>query len=112
PPGAGRFVGIPPSSSCAAAPLFGVCLCLPVSSPISLPFSLTSWTRGKNSEDTFEGLMLMMILSFMRVVAYHAQVDLDALWEKFRLRRLTLRQLAEEWLMSLYEALPLWQDAG
>jgi len=70
------------------------------------------WTRGKNSEDIFEALMLMMILSFMLVVAYHAQVDPDALWEKFHLRRLTLRQLAEEWLMSLYDALPLWEDAG
>jgi len=70
------------------------------------------WTRGKNSEEIFEALMLMMILSFMLVVAYHAQVDPEALWEKFRLRRLTLRQLAEEWLMSLYNALPLWKDAG
>lgn len=70
------------------------------------------WTRGKNSEDTFEVLMLMMILSFMLVVAYHAQVDPDALWEKLRLRRLTLRHLGEEWLMTLYEAIPLWEDAG
>jgi len=70
------------------------------------------WTRGKNSEDTFEVLMLMMILSFMLVVAYHAQVDPDALWEKLRLRRLTLRHLAEDWLMTLYEAIPLWEDAG
>ncbi|MGH7430120.1 MAG: hypothetical protein ACREJ4_17435, partial [Candidatus Methylomirabilaceae bacterium] len=60
------------------------------------------WTRGKNSADIFEALMLMMILSFLLVVAYHAQVDKDALWEKLRLRQLTLRQLAEEWLMSLY----------
>ena len=70
------------------------------------------WTRGKNSEDIFEVLMLMMTLSFMLVVAYHAQVDKDALWEKFRLRRLTMRQLAEEWLMSLEDALALWADAG
>jgi len=70
------------------------------------------WTRGKNSEDTFEGLMLMMILSFMLVVAYHAQVDKDALWEKLRLRRMTLRQLAEGWLMSLYRAIPIWANAG
>jgi len=62
------------------------------------------WTRGKNSEDTFEALMLMMILSFMLVVAYHAEVDKAALWKKYRLRRLTLRQLAEEWMMSLYDA--------
>jgi hypothetical protein len=70
------------------------------------------WTRGKNSSEIFEALMLMMILSFMLVVAYHAQVDPEALWEKFRLRRLTLRQLAEEWLMSLYEATALWADAS
>lgn len=70
------------------------------------------WTRGKNSEDIFEALMLMMVLSFMLVVAYHAQVDKKTLWEKFRLRRLTLRQLAEEWLMSLYDATALWADTG
>jgi ribosomal protein S14 len=70
------------------------------------------WTRGKNSERTFEALMLMMILSFMLVVAYHSQVDPETLWEKFRLRRLTFRQLAEEWLMTLYDALPLWADAS
>jgi hypothetical protein len=70
------------------------------------------WTRGKNSEDTFEVLMLMMILSFMLVVAYHAQVDKNALWKKYRLRRLTLRQLAEEWLMSLEDASALWADAS
>ena len=70
------------------------------------------WTRGKNSEDIFEVLMLMMILSFMLVVAYHAQVDKDTLWEKFRLRRLTLRHLAEEWLMSLEDTLALWTDTG
>jgi hypothetical protein len=56
--------------------------------------------------------MLMMILSFMLVVAYHAQVDPEALWEKFRLRRLTLRQRAEEWLMTLYDAAALWAGAS
>lgn len=70
------------------------------------------WTRGKKSEDTFEGLMLMMTLSFMLVVAYHAQIDKDALWEKFKLRRLTLKHLAQEWLISLYHAIPLWAEAG
>ena len=70
------------------------------------------WTRGKNSEDIFEALMLMMILSFMLVVAYHAQVDPEALWEKCGLRRVTLRHLAEEWLMTLYEATALLADTG
>ncbi len=70
------------------------------------------WTRGKNSAAIFEALMLMMILSFMLVVAYHAQVDPHALWEKCRLRRMTLRQLAEEWLMTLYDAVALWADAS
>jgi hypothetical protein len=70
------------------------------------------WTRGKNAEDTFETLMLMMILSFMLVVAYHGQLDQDGLWEKFHLRRLTLRQLAEEWLMSLSDAVALGADGS
>ena len=70
------------------------------------------WTRGKNAEDTFEGLMLMMTLSFMLVVAYHAQVDKDVLWKQFRLRRLTPKHLAQEWLISLHHALPLWADTG
>lgn len=70
------------------------------------------WTRGKNAEEIFEALMLMMLLSFMLVVAYHAHVDRDVLWKNFRLRRLTLRQLSEEWLMSLVGAEPLWADAG
>jgi hypothetical protein len=70
------------------------------------------WTRGKNSEEIFEALMLMMLLSFMLVVAYHVQLDSQALWEKLHLRRLTLRQLAEEWLMTLYDTHPLWADAS
>ena len=70
------------------------------------------WTRGRNSEATFESLMLMMTLSFMLVVAYHAQIDMDTLWEKFHLRRLTLKHLAQEWLISLNHASPLWADAG
>lgn len=70
------------------------------------------WTRGKNSKDTFEGLMLMMTLSFMLVVAFHAQVDKAALWEKLRLRRMTLRHLAEEWLMTLSDSSALWAEAG
>ena len=70
------------------------------------------WTRGKNSAAIFETLMLMMVLSFMLVVAYHAQVDPEALWDKCRLRRMTLRHLAEEWIMTLYDAVALWADAG
>lgn len=70
------------------------------------------WTRGKNSEDTFEGLMLMMTLSFMLLMAYHGQVDKEALWKKFRLRGLTLKHLSQEWLISLHHAIPLWTEAG
>jgi hypothetical protein len=70
------------------------------------------WTRGKNSEDTFEALMLMMLLSFMLVVAYHGQVDKGRLWEQYRLRQLTLRMLAEEWLLSLHQTPALWAGAG
>jgi hypothetical protein len=70
------------------------------------------WTRGKNSEAIFEALMLRMVLSFMRVGAYHAQLDAEALWEKFCLRRITFKQSAQEWLISRCTAVPLWADAG
>lgn len=70
------------------------------------------WTRGKNSAQTFEVLMLMMVLSFLLVVAFHAHLDRDDLWKKYRLRRLTLRQLAEIWLMSLHEAEVLLARTG
>jgi hypothetical protein len=70
------------------------------------------WTRGKNSEATFEALMLMMLQSFMLVGAYHAQLDRDELWEKFYLRRVPLKQLAQWWLMSLCTSVPLWADAS
>lgn len=64
------------------------------------------WTRGKNSEQIFEALRLMMLLSFMLVVAYRAELDSQVLREKLHLRGLTRRQLAEEWLMTLYDAPP------
>jgi hypothetical protein len=70
------------------------------------------WTRGKHAAETFEALMLMMILSFVLVVAYHAQLDPQEIWRKYRLRRMTLRQLADQWLMSLYQAEPLVAEAG
>jgi hypothetical protein len=70
------------------------------------------WTRGKNSEEIFEALMLMMLLSFLLVVAFHRQVDPNALWEKLHLHRMTLRSLAEEWLMTLYDAVALGADTG
>jgi hypothetical protein len=69
-------------------------------------------TRGKNTEETFEVLMLMMLPSFMRVVSFHAQLDSENIWKRLRLRRMTLRQLADIWRMSLYEADALWADAG
>jgi hypothetical protein len=70
------------------------------------------WTRGKQAAETFEALMLMMVLSFMLVVAYHAQLDPQEIWRKYRLRRVTLRQLADQWLMSLYQAEALVAEAG
>lgn len=49
------------------------------------------WTRGKNSEDTFEELMFMRTLSFMPLMAYRGQIDKEARWKKFRLRCLALK---------------------
>ncbi len=70
------------------------------------------WTRGEHSAQTFEALMLMMLLSFLLVVAFHSSLHEEELWKKFRLRRLTLRQLAEGWLMSLHESEGLLAPTG
>jgi hypothetical protein len=70
------------------------------------------WTRGKNSAQTFEALMLLMLLSFLLVTAFHAQLNEEDLWKRHRLRRLTLRQLAEEWMLSLHRAAGLFADTG
>lgn len=70
------------------------------------------WTRGENSAKTFEALMLMMLLSFLLVVAFHSSLHEEELWKKLRLRRLTLRQLAESWLMSLHESEGLLAPTG
>ena len=70
------------------------------------------WTRGKNADQTFEALMLLMLLSFLLVTAFNAQLDPEALWKSYRVRRLTLRQLVEGWLMSLHQAAGLLAEAG
>lgn len=70
------------------------------------------WTRGAQSEKTFEVLMLIMLLSFMLVVAYHAHLDRGRIWERWRLRNVTLAWLADQWRMTLHDASPLWADAG
>jgi hypothetical protein len=56
--------------------------------------------------------MLLMLLSFLLVTAFHAQLSEEDLWKKRRVRRLTLRQLAEEWLLSLHQAAGLLADTG
>jgi hypothetical protein len=59
------------------------------------------WTRGKNSDERFEVLTLLMFLAFTLLLAYHAQLDRDILWKSFRLRRMTLAHLVECFILSL-----------
>ena len=70
------------------------------------------WTRGEKSGQTFEVLMLIMLLSFLLVVAYHAQLEPERIWKQWRLRKVTLAWLADQWRMTLYNASPFWADAG
>lgn len=70
------------------------------------------WTRGAKAAEVFEALMLMMLLSFMLVVAFHAELEQEKLFRKCRIRRLTLKQLAQYWLMSIHEAGGLFALAG
>jgi hypothetical protein len=60
-----------------------------------------AWTRGENSDARFEVLMLLMFLAFTLLLAYHAQLDRDVLWNRFRLRHMTLAHLVECFILSL-----------
>lgn len=62
------------------------------------------WTRGENAAQTFEILMLVMIWTFLLILAYHASLSTERLWKTHCLRRMTLGYLAECWLLSLGSA--------
>lgn len=62
------------------------------------------WARGKDVAERVEALMLILFVSFLLVLAYHAHLDKDALWEERRLRRVTLGYLGECWLLTLQKA--------
>lgn len=62
------------------------------------------WTRGENAAQTFEILMLLMIWTFLLILAYHASLSIERLWKTRHLRRMTLGYLAECWLLSLDSA--------
>jgi hypothetical protein len=70
------------------------------------------WTRGRKAPETFEALMLLMALAFTLVLAFQAHLDRKALWEGYRLRRVTLAYLAECLLLSLSSAAGLFSPDG
>lgn len=62
------------------------------------------WTRGENVAQTFEILMLLMIWTFLLILAYHASLSTERLWKALSLRRITLGYLTECCLLSLDSA--------
>lgn len=70
------------------------------------------WVRGKQAAQAFETLMLVLLLSFTLVLAYHAHLDSAELWETRRLRRATVAYLGECWLLSLPSAAGLFSVDG
>lgn len=70
------------------------------------------WRRGARSAEVFEALMLMMLLAFMLVVAFEAELDEEKLFQKCPVRRLTLKQLTEYWMMSIHQAEGLFALTG
>lgn len=70
------------------------------------------WTRGARSAETYEVLMLLMFLAFTLVLAYHAELDRERLWETFRLRRSTLAHLVDCFLVSLPSAAGAFAPGG
>jgi hypothetical protein len=70
------------------------------------------WVRGQQAARAFEALMLILMLSFTLVLAYHAHLDSERLWEDRRLRRIPLAYLAECWLVTLQTAAGLFAPEG
>jgi hypothetical protein len=70
------------------------------------------WTRGAHAAETFEAWMLIVALSFTLVLAYHAHLDFEKLWEALQLRRVTLGYLGDCWLLSLSTAAGLFRVDG
>ena len=62
------------------------------------------WARGKDAQERVEILMLILLTSFLLVLAYHAHLDKEALWDERRLRRVTLGYLGECWMLTLQGA--------
>lgn len=70
------------------------------------------WTRGKNAAPIFEVLLLFMLWTFLLVLAYHAQLGQEVLWQKRRIRKITLAYLAECWTLSIATAVGLFALSG
>ncbi len=62
------------------------------------------WARPSGPSWSWPPGMRAMFLAFTLVLAYHHQLDMDHLWETFRLRRFTLRHLVYGWILSLPDA--------
>lgn len=65
------------------------------------------WTRGSHSRPTFEVLMLCMFLSFGMLKAFGATLDESQLWERWKLRKLTLGFLVGTWMADVGLVEPL-----
>jgi hypothetical protein len=70
------------------------------------------WTRGEHAAEAWEALMLTMSLTFTLVLAYHATLDPDVLWESRGLRYVTVGYLVECWVLSLPTAAGLFAPDG
>ena len=62
------------------------------------------WARGQDAQERVETLMLILFTAFLLVLAYHAHVDKEALWEEYQLRQVTLGYLGECWMLTLQGA--------
>jgi hypothetical protein len=70
------------------------------------------WTRGEHAAETWEALMLMMLLAFTLVLAYRAQLDSKVLWDWRGIRTVTVGYLVECWVLSLSTAAGLFAPTG
>lgn len=62
------------------------------------------WTRGTQSQKTFEVLMLLMFLAFALIKTYESSLSEEALWSTFHIRSVTMDFLVTVLLSSLESA--------
>jgi hypothetical protein len=65
------------------------------------------WMRPDAPETLFLVVLLLMLLTFTLMMAFHARLSSERIWKAFGLRKITIAFMVECWVLSLPSA-PAW----